>query len=112
MPGNISQRPVFDAEKCNGCGICVTRCPGLAIFVLDLSFSDTEALLKIPYEFRPLPAAGEMVAALNREGNRVGSARVIKVQEQKNKTTVVWLAVPTLLAAEVRNFRMSLEGKS
>ena len=51
----IHERPKLDAEKCNGCGICLTHCPGLAIVVTDYQYSETEALLKLPYEFSPLP---------------------------------------------------------
>ena len=109
MPENISQRPVFDPDKCNGCGICVGKCPGLAIFVVDYSYDEDTALLKIPYEFRPLPQAGDIVTALDRQGFDVGSARVVKVQEQKNRTTILWLAVTAVMAAIVRNIRLSGE---
>ena len=109
MPENISQRPAFDPDKCNGCGICVGRCPGLAIFVVDYSYDEDTALLKIPYEFRPLPQAGDIVTALDRQGVDVGSARVVKVQEQKNRTTILWLAVPADMAATIRNIRLTGE---
>ena len=108
MPGNISARPTFDESKCNGCAICVTRCPGLAIFIVDFSYSDSEAMLKIPYEFSPLPAAGEVVEALDRAGKAAGCARVLRVQQQANKTTVLWLAVPKNIALDVRNIRRKL----
>ena len=106
MPENISQRPVFDPDKCNGCGICVGKCPGLAIFVVDYSYDEDMTLLKIPYEFRPLPQAGDTVTALDRQGVDVGSARVVKVQEQRNRTTILWLAVTAVMAATVRNIRL------
>ena len=109
MPENISQRPAFDPDKCNGCGICVGRCPGLAIFVVDYSYDEDTALLKIPYEFRPLPQAGDIVTALDRQGGDVESARVVKVQEQKNRTTILWLAVPADMAATIRNIRLTGE---
>lgn len=112
MPGSISDRPTFDEFKCNGCGICVTRCPGLAIFIVDLSYNAQEALLKIPYEFSPLPDIGEELAALDRAGTETGTARVIRVQKQENKTTVLWLAVPKEEALEVRNIRRKMEAAS
>ena len=103
--GNISARPEFDATRCNGCGVCVTRCPGLAIFIVDLSFGETEALLKLPYEFSPLPEPAEIVDALDRDGKTVGTGRLVRVQRQANKTTVLWLAVPKEQAMAVRNIR-------
>ena len=109
MPDNISQRPVFDPDKCNGCGICVGRCPGLAIFVVDYSYGDETALMKIPYEFRPLPQVGDSVTALDRQGAAVGPAHVVKVQEQKNRTTILWLTVSAAMAATVRNIRLMEE---
>lgn len=107
MPFNdINDLPRVDVEKCNGCGLCVSACPGLAIFVIDETYSPGEALVKLPYEMWPLPAPGSEVTALNREGSPVGAARVVRVQsgERFNHTAVVWLAVPRELAMEVRNF--------
>ncbi|MHC1758402.1 MAG: 4Fe-4S dicluster domain-containing protein [Negativicutes bacterium] len=112
MPDSISKRPLFDAEKCNGCGICVTRCPGLAIFILDFSYSETEALLKIPYEFSPLPTEGENVDALNRAGKAIGIARVRRVQLNSNKTILLWLAVSKEIALDVRNIRRNREASA
>ena len=108
MPGNISARPTFEESKCNGCAICVTRCPGLAIFIVDFSYSESEAMLKIPYEFSPLPEVEEQVEALDRAGKSAGCARVLRVQQQANKTTVLWLTVPKNIALDVRNIRRKL----
>ena len=109
MPGSISERPLFDEAKCNGCGLCVTRCPGLAIFVVDYDWSPVAALLKIPYEFAPLPASGEVVEAIDRAGKTVGAATVQRVQQQANRTTVLWLAVDKTIAMDVRNIRRRKE---
>ena len=108
-PSGISERPVFDESKCNGCGLCVTRCPGLAIFVVDYDWSPLAALLKIPYEFAPLPASGEVVEAIDRAGKTVGAATVQRVQQQANRTTVLWLAVDKTVAMDVRNIRRRKE---
>jgi len=109
MPGSISERPVFDESKCNGCGLCVTRCPGLAIFVVDYDWSPAAALLKMPYEFAPLPVNGEVVEAIDRAGKAVGVATVQRVQQQANRTTVLWLAVDKTIAMDVRNIRRRKE---
>ncbi|AEF94174.1 4Fe-4S ferredoxin iron-sulfur binding domain-containing protein [Desulfotomaculum nigrificans CO-1-SRB] len=104
---DINQRPQIDFDKCNGCGSCMSRCPGLAIFVVDATFSEQEALVKIPYEFLPIPQVGETVTAINRAGQAVGEARVVKVQNSKvqDRTAVVWLAVAKDLMMEVRHFK-------
>lgn len=103
---DLNDRPKIDHEKCNGCAMCLLRCPGLAIFIIDKSYSDTEALVKIPYEYLPLPLAEEEVVAINRAGERVGKARVVRVQTgaKLDGTCIIWLAVPQELAMEVRHF--------
>mgnify|MGYP000990331842 FL=1 len=105
---DINERPVLDFDKCTGCGICVVNCPGLAIFIIDETYSDTEALVKIPYEFVPLPDEGIFVTALNREGKPICRAKVVKVQNAKfqDKTPVVSLAVPKEYSMEVRFFNI------
>ncbi|MBT9175806.1 MAG: hypothetical protein DDT20_00106 [Firmicutes bacterium] len=103
---DINDLPIIDWEKCNGCAICVANCPGLAIFVIDENYSPTEALLKLPYEFVPLPRAGDEVKVLNRAGQEVGVGRVVRVQNPPSfdRTAVVHLAVLKELAREVRFF--------
>lgn len=102
---DINDRPQLNVERCNGCALCVANCPGLAIFVLDMTYSEHEALLKLPYEFLPLPEPGDMVTALNRAGAVVGEGRVIQVQNPPafERTAIIHLAVAKELAHEVRN---------
>ena len=59
----ITALPKLDADKCNGCGICITRCPGLAIFNLHKNYSETTSLVSFPYEYVPLPEPGRPSAA-------------------------------------------------
>ena len=81
---DINQTPRVDFDVCNGCGVCLTRCPGLAIFIVDKTYSDTEALIK-----------------------EMGWFPVVKVipGSKTNKTCTICLAVPKDLAMEVRNIR-------
>lgn len=103
---DINDRPEIDYSKCTGCGLCMTRCPGLAIFIIDETYSENEALVKMPYEFLPLPEEGSFVTALNREGKPICRAKVIKVQNLKyqDRTVVVSIAVPRELSMEARFF--------
>ena len=102
---DINHTPSVNHENCTGCGRCVSRCPGLAIFIIDETYSETEAAIRIPYELAPLPREGQIVNALNRAGEVVGTARVLKVQNSKalNKTNVITIAVPMEQAQVVRN---------
>ncbi len=104
---DINALPQVDHNKCNGCTICVSRCPGLAIFVVDAAYSERESTITLPYEFLPLPHKGETVEALDREGKVCGLARVVKVVNTKaqDRTPLVTLAVPQGLEREVRFFR-------
>ena len=105
---DINDRPQVDHDKCNGCGLCLMRCPGLAIFIVDQTYSEDKALIKLPYEFLPLPVEGDTVDAVNRAGQTVGQARVEKVQSggKLDGTNVVWLSVPKELSMEVRHFKI------
>ncbi|BBB92999.1 MAG TPA: 4Fe-4S ferredoxin [Methylomusa anaerophila] len=111
MESDINQCPQLDDSLCNGCGICLVHCPGLSVFIIDQSYSDTEAVIKIPFEFYPLPAIGQCVDAVNRAGQVIGSAKVLKVQTTNNKTNILWLAVPKELSMEVRNIAWRKEGE-
>lgn len=105
---DINDLPNVDHELCNGCSLCVSNCPGLAIMVLDMTYSEDEALLKIPYEFLPLPVANQIVKGLDRGGNEVCEAKVVKVINSKalDKTPIVSIAVKKEFAKIVRNIGM------
>lgn len=102
---DINNIPQVDSNKCTGCGVCVSNCPGLAIFVIDETYSEEEATIKLPYELLPLPKVDQIVDALDREGKSIGKARIIKVQNAKalNKTNAITIAVPKDQAMLVRH---------
>ena len=73
---DITALPRLDREKCRGCGLCLSKCPGLAIFLVDAAQPDGTALVALPYEYLPLPEPGATVDATDREGRFVVKAVV------------------------------------
>ncbi|MGE5561071.1 MAG: 4Fe-4S binding protein [Chloroflexota bacterium] len=104
---DINDLPTIDHERCNGCGVCVSNCPGLAIFIVDES-SPNEDIVRIPYEFLPLPQPGEIVDALSRAGEPLAAAKVVRVQNAPalDKTNVIWLSVPKGFGMSVRSMKV------
>ena len=107
---DINDLPQVDFDKCTGCGICISSCPGLAIFVIDMNYSNEKSLIKLPHEMLPLPEKGEDVYALNRAGSILGKAKVVRVLKIKNKTNIISLEVPKSMAMKVRSIKV--EGKN
>lgn len=105
---DINDLPSIDYDLCNGCGLCISKCPGLAIMVVDMTYSEHEALIKIPYEFIPLPVENDMVKGVDREGNYVCDVKVVKVLNTKalDKTPIISIAVPKEHVKTIRNIRM------
>jgi Fe-S-cluster-containing hydrogenase component 2 len=105
---DINDLPQIDWEKCNGCTRCVGFCPGLAIFIVDDTYSETESIVKIPWEFSYLPREGEEVAGLNREGREVARVKIKKIQPspRKNRAHILWLVVPKEQAFAVRSIEL------
>ena len=106
---DITALPVLDWEKCRGCGICLSKCPGLAIFLVDGSLPGNEALVMLPYEYLPLPDIGAVVDATDRRGRFVAKATIRKIDAgaQREGTAIVTLAVPKEMMNEVRSFRVT-----
>jgi len=103
---DINDLPQVDFNKCTGCGICISSCPGLAIFVIDENYSNEKSLIKLPYEMLPLPEKGEEVYALDRDGSILGKAKVVRVQKIKNKTNIISLEVHKSKAMRVRSIKV------
>ncbi len=104
LGGNINGIPHIDYSKCVGCSMCVMKCPGLAIFMVQ-EFEDY-SLVGIPYELNPLPERGQKVILMDSSGKDVGEGIVEKVMvNRKEKTHVVFLLVERGLEKVVRHFR-------
>ncbi|MBD3368303.1 MAG: 4Fe-4S ferredoxin [Candidatus Eisenbacteria bacterium] len=106
IEGDLNDSPAVDHALCDGCGICISACPGLAIFVVDMSREGEDATVMLPYEFRPLPDKGETVTTLDRAGEVIGEAKVLRVLDAKalDRTPIVSLEVPKSQAMDVRHF--------
>jgi Fe-S-cluster-containing hydrogenase component 2/bacterioferritin-associated ferredoxin len=101
----ITNIPKLDWEKCTGCSQCVAACPGLAIFVVDKSYSQEEATISFPFEYFPLPTAGNTVDAVSRAGEVLCQGRVLRVlsPKQYDHTAVITIAVAQEYADSVRS---------
>jgi len=101
----ITNCPQLHEEKCIGCGVCIAQCPGLAIFLVDLTHSEESAAVAFPYEYLPLPDVGQEVTAVDRAGKPVCEAKVIKVMNAKanDRTPVITVSVPREHAITVRS---------
>jgi Fe-S-cluster-containing hydrogenase component 2 len=104
---NLIELPKLDEAKCTGCGLCVAQCPGLAVFIVDKTYSDSEATVSFPYEYWPLPKEGDEVTGVSRSGEELCKAKVTKVLNPPAyaNTPVVTIAVPKELAMEVRSIK-------
>jgi Fe-S-cluster-containing hydrogenase component 2/bacterioferritin-associated ferredoxin len=103
----ITNLPAINADMCVGCGACIAKCPGLAIFVVDLTHPGYD-YVTIPYEYLPLPDAGQEVGCLDRRGRQVSAGRVRQVLCHKgnDKTALLTVEVPKGLGMDVRNVRL------
>ena len=104
----ITNLPVLDADKCTGCGQCLARCPGLAIFLINQKYSETEAVISFPFEYWPFPKEGDVVDAVDRGGQVVchGTVTSVRMPESFKNTCIVSIAVPREYSAQVRSMKL------
>jgi len=90
---DINTPPRVDFVACTGCGICVYNCPGLAIFTVQTK--GDYLVYKIPYEFVPYPVKGDIMDAVNRNGDVIGECEIEKVTitEKQDKTALLQVKV-------------------
>ncbi|WP_329887361.1 4Fe-4S dicluster domain-containing protein [Pseudoramibacter sp. HA2172] len=91
----ITHLPAVDPEKCIGCGLCVAGCPGQAIFLVDQTHEDYDAIT-LPYEYYPIPKKSDKVCALSRDGRKIADGEVLKVitTKRNDRTSVIEVKVP------------------
>lgn len=107
---DINNIPEVKSDNCTGCAICLSKCPGLAIMVVDGSKSNDKVLMKIPYEFLPLPEEGKMVKGLDREGKYLADVKVLKVLNPKSfdRTPVITVEVDRKYMYDFRNIKVGV----
>ena len=108
----ITDLPRLDETLCNGCGLCMTRCPGLAIFTVDES--GERARVSFPYEYVPLPREGDTVTCTDRDGRALTQGTVVRVLQSPafDHTAVVTVDIPKELGMQVRFIdRSSIPGR-
>lgn len=100
----ITNLPTLLPDKCKGCGMCVAKCPGLAIVIVDKTYSETTATVAFPFEYFPTPQVGEERNAMNRKGEILCKGKVVRVVNPKSydHTPVVYVEIPKNFADEVR----------
>ncbi len=100
----ITNLPSLDEEKCTGCGVCIAKCPGLAIFRIHKNYTDNTALVEFPYEYFPLPQKGEEVPCGDRAGEFVTMGKVSSVKNPKayDGTSVITVEIPKEFYNDVR----------
>ncbi|MEG2678768.1 MAG: 4Fe-4S binding protein [Oscillospiraceae bacterium] len=100
----ITALPVLDENLCNGCGLCITRCPGLAIFNVHRNYSESTSLVSFPYEYYPLPVEDSAVRCGGRDGGylTMGTVRRVLTHPSFDKTAVVTVEVPKEFCMSVR----------
>ncbi len=105
---DINDLPEMNYDNCNGCGLCIANCPGLAIMVVDSTYSEDEIIIKIPYEFTPLPKEGNIVKGLDREGQYICDVKVSKILNSKvlDRTPIISIVVPREYMKIIRNIGM------
>lgn len=105
----ITSLPALDAEKCIGCGACITQCPGLAIFIVDGSLPGDMGTVQLPYEYCPRPQVGEIVTGLNRSGQAVADVMVLKTTAtpKADRTVVVTIEVLKADLNTIRSIRVN-----
>jgi len=103
----ITNLPMLQEEKCSGCGICVSQCSGLAIFIVNKVYTDKTATVAFPYEYFPIPKVDQNVEAVNRKGEVICRGKIVKVMNPASfdHTPVVTVEIPKEFADEVRSMK-------
>lgn len=93
---------------CIGCEICVAKCPGLAITLVDWRKGDP--IVSVPFEFEPEYhfKVGDMVDVTDREGNLLGKAEVVYIRRRtvSSGTRIIKLKAKREIAEKIAGIRI------
>ncbi len=110
---DINNIPEIDVSKCTGCSVCLSKCPGLSIVIVDGSRDPEKKTveMRMPYEFLPLPKKGDIVDAVDRSGKFVTKASVVSVINPPSfdKTPVVSISFDRQFMYDVRNIKLNTQ---
>ncbi|MEM1538085.1 MAG: 4Fe-4S binding protein [Candidatus Nezhaarchaeales archaeon] len=93
MKESISKPPRVDWDKCVGCELCISSCPGLAIFCIQIK--DGKGYVSMPYELLPEPKVGDEAVLLDRSGREVGIGRIVKALRPQKQDPAFVITVET-----------------
>ena len=107
IPGSMIELPQVDYEKCTGCLLCIPKCPGLAIFVIDETPED-HSIVYIPYEMLPRPKKGDIAIGLDYEGKERCEVKITKVLDSRkfDRCAVIGFSIPKDLVNDVRFIKL------
>lgn len=89
--------PQIDYDKCIGCMLCISQCPGLAIFGYDLL--KKRLFLPVEYEVKE----GSEVYLVNDAGEKMGEGILEKLLKKENKTNVARISVTSIQEEQLVN---------
>lgn len=97
---NINDLPKIDYDLCTGYSVC----SGLAIFIVDETVGGGLGTVTLPYEFLPIPRKDDIVLAIDRAGDHVTEATVVRVnQSRRTKTCLITVSIPLEHVHDVRS---------
>lgn len=98
---------------CIGCEICVAKCPGLAITLVDWRKKDP--IVTVPFEFNTEHyfKVGDLVEVADRLGNLLGKAEVVRIRNKTVSygTRIIKLKVDRDIAEKVAGIRIQTPPK-
>lgn len=110
---NLNGAPVFSADKCDGCGLCINVCPGSCIYLVEEAGAG-RARVTMAYDRLPRPAVGSEVTLVGDGGETIGQGIVRRVKNTRTDRHLWQVTVETSAeaAGAVRGFRPDREPRA